>query len=109
MYICVDGPTEHTDIDQHKLTLDVANDKNWKFKKTIPILRKDNYNCRTNIITTISELFQKHDRLIILEDDLIIGKYFLMENYTHYHDKRSVFPSEYCVLFHLFLYQKSEI
>ncbi len=77
VYICVDGPTEHTDIDQHKLTLDVANDKNWKFKKTIPILRKDNYNCRTNIITTISELFQKHDRLIILEDDLIIGKYFL--------------------------------
>lgn len=76
VYICIDGPSKNTDILLHKKTVEVAN-KGWLFKSTNVILREKNLDCRTNIITTISELFAKHEKLIILEDDLHLGKYFL--------------------------------
>lgn len=76
VYICIDGPSEKTDISQHNKTIEVAK-KNWKFKNKNLILREHNLDCRTNIISTISELFTKYDKLIILEDDLYLGKFFL--------------------------------
>ena len=36
-----------------------------------------NLDCRTNIINTITDLFKTNDRLIILEDDLVLGPNFL--------------------------------
>ena len=50
---------------------------NWNFKSTKLILREKNLDCRTNIINTITELFKTNDRLIILEDDLVLGPNFL--------------------------------
>jgi hypothetical protein len=76
VYICIDGPSENTDISLHRRTIEVAK-KNWQFKSKNLILRDKNLDCRTNIISTISELFTKHDKLIILEDDLHLGKFFL--------------------------------
>jgi len=76
VYICIDGPTNETDVSMHKKTVDIAN-KNWDFKHTEVITRENNLDCRTNIITTISELFEKYEKLIILEDDLFLGEYFL--------------------------------
>ena len=49
----------------------------WNFKSTKLILRERNLDCRTNIINTITELFKTNDRLIILEDDLVLGPNFL--------------------------------
>jgi len=76
VYICIDGPSEKTDISLHEQTKNVAK-KNWRFKSTTLIFRENNLDCRTNIITTISELFESHEELIILEDDLELGKNFL--------------------------------
>jgi len=47
------------------------------FKKKIIILRKKNFGNGNNIINGINFVFKKHDRAIILEDDLEIGKNFL--------------------------------
>ena len=61
VYICIDGPTENTDLELHKLTVEEAN-KNWNFKDTIPIIREKNYDCRTNIYYRLG---WSHGRIII--------------------------------------------
>jgi len=76
VYICIDGPADSTDLEMHSKTVEVAK-KNWNFKSTKLILRERNLDCRTNIINTITELFKTNDRLIILEDDLVLGPNFL--------------------------------
>ena len=76
VYICIDGPADSTDLEMHSKTVEVAK-KNWNFKSTKLILRERNLDCRTNIINTITELFKTNDRLIILEDDLLLGPNFL--------------------------------
>ena len=76
VYICIDGPAEGTDKVMHAKTVEVAKN-NWNFKSKNLILRKENLDCRTNIINTITELFETNDRLIILEDDLVLGTNFL--------------------------------
>ena len=76
VYICIDGPADGTDLEMHSKTVEVAK-KNWNFKSTKLILRERNLDCRTNIINTITELFKTNDRLIILEDDLVLGPNFL--------------------------------
>lgn len=76
VFICIDGPTKDTDLEMHSKTVKVAK-KNWDFHKTNLIIRDKNLTCRTNIIETISEVFRVHDKLIILEDDLVLGPKFL--------------------------------
>ena len=76
VYICIDGPTEDTDLEMHSKTVKVAK-KNWNFYEKNLIIREQNLTCRTNIIDTISEVFKVHDKLIILEDDLVLGPKFL--------------------------------
>ena len=76
VYICIDGPAEGTDKVMHAKTVEVAKN-NWNFKSKNLILRKENLDCRTNIINTITELFETNERLIILEDDLVLGTNFL--------------------------------
>ena len=48
------------------------------FKKKNIILRKNNFGNGKNIIDGINYIFKKHDKAIILEDDLEIGKNFLL-------------------------------
>ena len=76
VYICIDGPTKNTNLTNHAETIKVAN-KNWKFNSKNTIIRKENLDCRTNIIKTISDLFKENEKLIIIEDDLILSKNFL--------------------------------
>lgn len=87
--ICIDGPTASTDKKLHKETVNVA-EKNRNFKSKKLIIRNENLNCRTNIINTISELFETNDKLIILEDDLILSKYFL----TYMNDALNIYQDK---------------
>ena len=48
------------------------------FKKKNIILRKKNFGNGKNIINGINFIFKKHDRAIVLEDDLEVGKNFLL-------------------------------
>lgn len=52
--------------------------KNIKGFKNIKVyLRDKNYGLSANIITGISKVFKKYDTAIILEDDLVVDKFFL--------------------------------
>ena len=47
------------------------------FKKKIIIERKKNFGLKKNILTGISSVLKKHSNIVILEDDLIVSKFFL--------------------------------
>ena len=47
------------------------------FKKKIIIERKKNFGLKKNILTGISSVLRKHSNIVILEDDLIVSKFFL--------------------------------
>ncbi len=53
----------------------LKNLKGFKSKKIIH--RKKNFGTKKNIINAINFAFKKYDRAIIIEDDLIVSKYFL--------------------------------
>lgn len=48
------------------------------FAKNLKIIeRKENFGLSKNIISGLNEVFLKHDKAIILEDDLVLSPYFL--------------------------------
>lgn len=47
------------------------------FRKKVIIERKKNIGLKKNILTGISSVLKKHSKIIILEDDLIVSKFFL--------------------------------
>lgn len=65
--------------------------KGFKSKKIIE--RKKNYGTKKNITNAINESFKKYDKIIVIEDDLIVSKYFLsFMNYCldRYKDKKNI-------------------
>ena len=69
------SPADETDIENvHKMFVD--------FKSTVCpelqiVRREKNYGCRENIVSAITEVINKYGRLIIVEDDIVVSKYFL--------------------------------
>ena len=47
------------------------------FKSVTIIERERNFYIEQNIINGINQVFEKHDKIIVLEDDVITSKYFL--------------------------------
>lgn len=93
--ISIDGVNENTNLQLHNKTLEVANQR-WNFKSTNILYRKTNLGCRENILTSINEMFDKTNKLIILEDDLLLGKYFL-----DYMNKSLIFYENYSDIWHI--------
>ena len=65
--------------------------KGFKSKKIIN--RKKNYGTKKNIIKALNESFKKFDKIIVIEDDLILSKGFLnFMNFCldHYEDEKKV-------------------
>ena len=75
-YLYIDGASDKTDKEKHKETIKIAK-KDWGFREQHLVLRNKNYGCRDNIIEGISEIIKNKKKLIILEDDLVVSKYFL--------------------------------
>jgi hypothetical protein len=67
------------DLEDKKNVLEVRNFiKNISgFKKIIIISRKKNYGLAKNIISGVNFVFKKNKKIIVLEDDLELSKYFL--------------------------------
>lgn len=74
--IAIDGKNKNTNSALHSETIEIAK-LNWNFRSINVIEREINLGCRENIITSISEMFSKNEKLIIIEDDLILSKYFI--------------------------------
>ena len=59
-----------------KKTLEIVKE-DWGFADKIVNFRDRNYGCKFNIIYGITEVFKDFESVIVLEDDLILGKNFL--------------------------------
>lgn len=79
LYIYSDGVKNVNDNNEvnniHKVR-DLISEINW-CKEKIIIERKNNYGLAKSIINGIDEVLQEHERVIVLEDDIITSKYFL--------------------------------
>jgi len=75
-YLYIDGASDKTDKEKHRNTIEIAK-KDWGFKEQNLVIRNKNYGCRQNIIDGISKTIKIDKKLIVLEDDLVVSKYFL--------------------------------
>ena len=72
----IDGKGEHTNIDDWEKVIEVAS-KKWEFKSLQVNIRDKNLGAKKNIIEGITEMFSSNSKLIIVEDDLVLGNHFL--------------------------------
>jgi len=76
-FIAVDYPPEPKMLPDYNAILKF-NRKKWKFKKTTIFTQKRNLGPVKNYETAISKIFRTHSRVIVLEDDNIVSKNFLV-------------------------------
>lgn len=76
IYIFSDAPKEKKDFKKVEMVRSII--KNLiGFKEKIIFFRKNNYGLAKNIISGINYVFRKENKIIVLEDDLIVDKFFL--------------------------------
>jgi hypothetical protein len=79
LYVFADGPKEDAtseELSDIQLTREIILQDSW-CNKVVLIKREKNMNLEDNVINGITEIIQKHGRVIILEDDLVTSPYFL--------------------------------
>lgn len=76
LYIFSDGPKDYEDIKKiNNIRKYIRQIKN--FRKIIIIENKKNFGLGNSIIRGVNEVFKYHNRVIVLEDDLLTNKFFL--------------------------------
>ena len=76
IYFYIDGPRGEKD----NFLVDEVSKVAQKFGRNYPVKIKksqENMGLAASILQGLNELFQTHDTLIVLEDDLILGRHFL--------------------------------
>lgn len=76
VFIYSDGPKSDADNGDVARTREVAEQVSG-FASVTVVKRKENIGLAKNIITGVSEVFEKYDRVIVLEDDLVVTPSFL--------------------------------
>lgn len=76
IYIFSDAPKIIEDEEEVLKVRDYLNSISG-FKQLYIIHRDTNFGLAKNIIFGLNELFETNDRFIILEDDIVVSKYFL--------------------------------
>lgn len=74
LYVFVDGPRKPTDsVRTHQVRAEVEK-INW----TRPTLfvRAENWGLRRSIVAAVDEMFQSHDAVVVIEDDIVPGPGF---------------------------------
>ena len=84
-YFFIDYPKTEKDFTNYSKVKNIIRKTNI-FKKTIIIERKRNYGLKKNILSGINYVLKENERVIVLEDDLYLSKYFLnyMNTYLDY-------------------------
>lgn len=96
LYVFFDGPKENTgsnELLKRETLLDVINSRQW-CKEVHIIQREKNIGLAKNIVSGISEVLEKHDSVIVLEDDIVTSKGFL----TYMNDALRVYENEHAVM-----------
>ena len=76
VYFFVDFPKNIKDKNANDEVLKIVN-RSWKFKEKYIVLRKENLGIRDNIVDGVSTILKNYEKIIVLEEDLVVGKYFL--------------------------------
>ncbi|OBX21230.1 FkbM family methyltransferase [Gelidibacter algens] len=96
LYIYCDGFKETiSEEEKQKITSvrDIVKQKKW-CKEVIVIEHKTNFGLAKSVIQGVSEVIEKHESVIVLEDDIVTGTYFLTfmnEGLKLYRDEQKVF------------------
>lgn len=77
LYISIDGPVKSEDKEAQRLIYDNIKLNSYNFLKINIIKNKKNKGLSSNIIESISNVLIKHNKIIVLEDDLISSIRFL--------------------------------
>ncbi|MFN9709791.1 MAG: methyltransferase, TIGR04325 family [Bacteroidota bacterium] len=79
IYIYCDGPKKNAtagDVDKINQVVRIAENEN-RFKKVVIVKRDENLGLANSIINGVTEVINQYGRVIVLEDDLIVSKFFL--------------------------------
>lgn len=107
LYIYCDGPKEGSsqkELEKIASARAVAREKQW-CKEVIIIENNTNMGLSKAIISGVTEIIEKHGRIIVLEDDLVTSKYFLnyintaLNKYENNEEVISVVGFTYPILF----------
>lgn len=74
LYIFSDAPKSEKDVEAVQTTRKLFNAVRWTKPEIIE--RTENVGLAKNIVNAVNHVFQKHDNLILLEDDCVPRKYF---------------------------------
>lgn len=96
LYIFSDGAKQNADQNEISWIYEVRElirEKRWCGEVKI-IEREQNLGLADSVITGVSEIIEKHEKVIVLEDDIVTGKYFLKfmnEALQLYENEKKVF------------------
>lgn len=93
LYIAIDAPYRNDDIEANKRIKTYSSQING-FKSVTLFIRESNFGFKDNFFDAVNQIFKKHDRLIISEDDNVFSKYFLdfiNEGLEKYKDEYQIF------------------
>lgn len=76
LYIASDAAYKHEDLEKVRRVRDYIESIDG-FKQVVPILREKNVGAIRNYEEAITEIFKKHESLILMEDDVLVGTGFL--------------------------------
>ena len=79
LYVFCDGPKENasrTEIENINKVYEIVKNE-LRFKKVIVTIQTKNQGLAKNIVSGVTEVVNKHNSVIVLEDDLILAKSFL--------------------------------
>ena len=79
LYVFADGPKDNTTsetLEKIRQTRQVAHSRQWC--KSVTVIESDkNKGLAASIISGVTEICKKYGKVIVLEDDIVTGKYFL--------------------------------
>lgn len=78
IYVYVDGARSENDAPKIEAVVEVIEEIRLKRLRNIIVRhRKKNLGCQKNISSAITEVLREHDRIIVVEDDVLVSKTFL--------------------------------
>ena len=75
-YFFIDKYANESDSKNNLKVIEIAK-KTWNFKSISICERDQHYGLKRNILEGVTEVINKYGKAIILEDDLVVSKYFL--------------------------------
>ena len=78
VYVYIDGARSNGDIADVSLVLDVVRNIKRDYLPQLTLVdRPCNYGCRENILQAVCEVLEKHGRMCLIEDDVLVSRTFL--------------------------------